>query len=50
MPFRDQRLYLSYHAGEDLWPWHTNDFVITDVIAPFGQQENWNIPNSGPES
>lgn len=49
-PFPDDRLYLTYHGGEDVWPWHTNDFVLTDVQAPHGQQQNWDILRSNPES
>lgn len=30
-PYQDDILILTYHDGEDVWPWHTNDFVLTDV-------------------
>lgn len=50
LPFRDTRLYLTYHGDEDVWPWHTNNFLITDVEAPYGQQNNWDIAVTAGES
>jgi hypothetical protein len=49
-PFRDQTLFLAYHGSEDVWPWHTNDVQITNVIAPYGEQQYEMLPTSYKES
>lgn len=35
-PGYDDQLFLTYHGNEDVWPWWTNDFHITDIEAPWG--------------
>lgn len=35
--FDDEVLYLTYHSSEDVWPWHTNNFALTNVQGPFGE-------------
>lgn len=49
VPFKDEILYMSYQK-DDVWPWHTNDFVLTEVEAPYGQQQNWGIKTGAAES
>lgn len=49
-PFKDQYLYLTYHAGEDVWPEHTNDLHLTNLLAPYGQQRDGTIGNDQGES
>lgn len=38
-----EHLYLTYHGVEDIWPWWTNDFHMTNVIAPFGEQSEYRL-------
>lgn len=42
--FDNEVFYLTYHAGEDLWPMHTNNFQLTEVLAPYGEQKEYTMP------
>lgn len=48
-PGYDDQLFLTYHGNEDVWPWWTNDFHITDIEAPWGAQQDWFL-NTAPHS
>lgn len=41
--FDDEVFYLTYHA-EDVWPLATNTFHLTNVVAPYGEQQDYTMP------